>query len=281
MRGISWFGCETPLKDMVCSWKHPYEYYMDQFQQLGFNLIRFPFSMEYVDKGDFHVMDKVVQLAYIRNISVIVDLHRIESSWQGPDPFYSGKNIGDLINTWFTVLWRYNNYPNVIGHNILNEYQGSNMTFLLNYSAVVINAVEYEFGDRYQHYMTGTLWSGYLDGILKIDEMTNCPSRILFSTHQYPFSGCGCETDWEKSFGKIPPDRLVIGEWGWLPHQREWANRFIAYLKRKGIRNTIWWSSSTSGDTIDLYDDDCETINWNDFNILKTLWDNPRLRTQL
>lgn len=275
IRGISWFGCETPLKEMICSWKHPHAYYIDKFKELGFNLIRFPFSYEYIENGDFSVMDDVIQLAYLKNIQVIVDFHRVENSWQGPDPFYTGKNVGDIINMWFKVLWRYKNYDNVIAQNIWNEYQGKDMDFLLDYSAKIIDAVENEFGDRYKHYVTGTNWSGYLNGILEIDNRVhcgNCTERIYFSTHQYPFSGCGCETDWEKSFGMIPPDRLVIGEWGWLPHQREWATRMIAYLKKKGIRDTIWWSQSTSGDTIDLFADDCETINWEDFEMLKTQW---------
>jgi endoglucanase len=280
-RCISHFGLETDYKDFMCSWVHPVDYYIQKEAELGFNCIRLPFSYQYIQEGNLEKMDHFINVAEYYNMSIILDLHRIENSWQGPTPFYTGLTTKNITDMWLQVLFRYTNKPNVIGQNIFNEFQLKDMDFLINYSVDIINVIEDYFDNRYIHFVTGSNWSGFLGGIDAIEKKVkcnNCTDRIMYSAHVYPFSGCGCRDDWQKSFGDIgiPPEKLIIGEMGWLPHQREWAYKIIAYLKEKHIEHTCWWAQSTSGDTIDLWADDCETINWDDFNILKTLWSKNR-----
>jgi hypothetical protein len=114
-------------------------------------------------------------------------------------------------------------------------------------------------------------------------ELHNIPKsakeRLYYSVHKYHFSGDGSQRDWEESFGNLqwlPPDRIVIGEFGWdakEQKQEDWASRFMSYLQTKNITNTVYWTIAHSGDTGNLFNDDCQTINWRHYNLLKKFWD--------
>jgi endoglucanase len=273
VRAISFFGLETPLKNTMCSWVKPYDYYLAAFQRLGFNTLRLPFSMELIDNYEWDIMDKVVRDCGKYNLSVILDLHRIEARWQGPNPFYSGKTLADLINTWYKVLWRYEQFDWVTSMNIYNENSVDNIETINDYSRQVVEAVEQEFPNRYIYYITGAAWSGNLRGINVTIE--GLDDRIFYSCHKYSWSGSGDRHDWDESFGFLPPEKVIVGEFGWVESTREWGNRFIDYLLEKKIYNFCYWSQSQSGDTIDLWSDsDCITFNWDDYWMLHRLFQN-------
>lgn len=277
IKGISIYGLETPLQDFVCSWEHPVDYYIQELHYLGFDVIRLPYSHEYVQRGDLSKMDAFMESSDRHNVKVVLDLHRIWNSHQGPDP-EEGVTLDQIINTWKTLLHRYSHYQGLIGHNAFNEYQGINITYLVDYHTKIFNAIEQEFPGRFIHFACGYLWSGNLRNF----SLEHLPyhDKIIYSVHKYVFSGTGNESDWEESFGTVfPPSKLVIGEWGWKqqdPKEVEWATRFISYLKRKGIRDTGFWTLAHSGDTDGIYFDDCENINWPKYDLLKTLWEDPR-----
>ena len=277
IKGISFYGLETPSEDLVCAWAHPPEHYLSQLKGIGFNTIRLPFSLEYVRKGNFDKMDHFINECCRLNLNLVLDLHRIWNSHQGPTP-EEGVTLDDVVQTWLTVLHRYSNFPNIVGHNGFNEYQYKDIQYLQHYHECIFNAVEENFPGRYKHFASGLFWAGSIAGI----SLEHLPykDRIVYSVHKYWFSGSGDEHDWEVSFGnEFPCNKIVIGEWGWkqqIPHEVDWATRFIAYLKKKGIRNTSFWTIAYSGDTDGIYFDDCENINWDKFNLLKTLWQEPR-----
>lgn len=269
IRSISFYGLETELKDFTCSWKHPITFYLDVLKALDFTTIRVPFSREYVLNNDFSKMDNFIQQSYIRNFTIILDYHRTYNSHQGD---ITEVSIKDLIDTWYKVLDRYLWYDNVIGGNCFNEPQGKDPVPIMNYMKSVFDAIESRYGDRYIHFATGTNWGGSLVGI----NLENEPykDRMIYSAHKYAFSGTADRADWDSSFGTLfPAEKLCIGEWGFiLPEQREWAERFIAYLREKGIEHTSYWTVANSGDTGNLVFDDCEIIKWDHYSLIKKLW---------
>lgn len=279
VKGISFYGLETPLENFVCSWVYPVEHYMAELKTLGFNVFRLPFSYEYYMKGDLSKMDDFIDQAREHEMDVILDLHRIWNSHQGPTP-EEGVTLDIIIDMWLHILKRYENHTNVVGHNVFNEYQGTDIGYLTSYHKRVFNVIENTFPNRYMHYACGYLWSGIIKGFTLEDLPFH--DKIKYSVHKYYFSGTADERDWEESFGnEFPADKLIIGEWGWKQqnsNELDWATRFIAYLRKKGIRNTGFWTIAHSGDTDGIYFDDCININYDKYNLLKTLWDRRLLR---
>ena len=280
IKGISIYGLETPSKNFVCSWVHPVEYYIIDLKALGFNLIRMPFSYEYIHANDLSKLDHFMEQSFIHNMSVVLDLHRIWSTHQGPTPEENGVSISQVVDMWKSVLLRYEQFPHLIGHNAFNEYQGSDIKYLTSYHKTIFNAIENQFPNRFYHFATGYVWSGNLHNFTLED--LPYKDKIIYSVHKYVFSGTSDETDWEQSFGnEFPPDKLCIGEWGWkqqIPSEVEWAIRFIAYLRKKKIEHTAFWTIAHSGDTDGIYFDDCENLDGQKMHLLQTLWaDETRL----
>jgi hypothetical protein len=51
-----------------------------------------------------------------------------------------------------------------------------------------------------------------------------------------------------------------------------WGRQFTSYLKEKGLRDSVFWTVAFSGDTHALFEDDCTTIVWPKYKILKEYW---------
>jgi aryl-phospho-beta-D-glucosidase BglC (GH1 family) len=210
IRCISFFGLETPQKDFMCSWEKPIEYYLKEVADLGFNSIRLPFSIQYINEGDLSKMDHFIQECYKNNLNVVLDCHRVESTWQGPTPFYSGLTQQQFNDMWLGVLDRYINFPNVVGGNVYNEYQSEDPIYMMDYSRKLIQAVEDKFGDRFIHFVTGTLWSNELHDT-SLEDMP-CKDRIFYSVHKYPFTSATFEKDWDYSMPEALREKIVIGD---------------------------------------------------------------------
>jgi hypothetical protein len=271
LKGVSFYGLETEWRDFVCSWKNPPSFYLAQLQTLNFNLLRLPFSFQYVQEKNFQKMDEIVGYAYWYNMSVVLDMHRIWSSHQGSGP-EEGITMTEFIqNGWFPVLDRYLNFPNVVMHNIYNEYQGTDVAYLKSYSLQVMDAVEARYGPRYQHAITGYKWGGTLEGF-DIGNVTY-KDRIWYSVHKYAFSGTADEADWNTSF-PTNLTQFIVGEMGFkmTDHDIEWANRFIDFLIKRDIRHTAFWTIAHSSDTDGLWYDDCQNFDWSKYQIFNRLY---------
>lgn len=280
IKGFSYYGVETEMRNFVCSWYKQVDYYIPKLKQLGFNTIRIPFSYQYIVEGNFQNLDNGIMTAQKYNMSVILDYHRIWNNNQGVSPLHDGINIHQWIDSWLVVLRRYNN---VVLMNIWNEYQQKDINFIRWYSETLMNRVEQEFPNRMRYYITGTNWGNDLRGMSM--EHLLYKERIYYSIHKYPWSNTADERDWEETFGSvegIPTNKLIIGEFGWIENKdEEWAKRFFEYLKRKGIRDSCFWSHSNSHDTGNLYNDDCQIFKLDNYLLLKTFWeDERRLRTK-
>lgn len=274
---ISIYGLETNLKNTVCSWKHPAEYYMTKVKELGFNSIRIPVSLQYIVENNFQVLDTIYYTAELIGLKVVLDFHRVSNNRQEEDPDvgireYNGiQNRQDYINQVIKIISRYEKYTCFIGINSWNEYTATNKQYKEDWDAFVFNAIEASFPNRFLYYTTGLLWGGLLQGY----SIESLPyhDRILYSVHKYHFSGTGDRSDWDNSFGNsFPPSKLVVGEWGFRdPEDMEFGRQFTDYLLEKKIYNQCFWTIAHSGDTGGLWYDDCENINWNKYNIIKKM----------
>lgn len=285
IKGISIYGLETEQRNFVCGWKNDLEFYIQKLQHLGFNALRFPFCHQYIHEGNFDRLDHGLSLAQKYNMSVILDFHRVSNTHQEYSPL-SVLSLEDFIQTWEIVVDRYIAYDVFHGINSWNEYQGNDgCSNPVAYSTALFNRIEEMYPARLHYYMTGYFWASDLRGC----SLEHLPysDRIGYSVHKYVWSGTADRTDWDNTFGSvegIPIEKIVIGEFGWFgdkPNEVDWATRFIAYLREKGIQHSCYWTIALSHDTGNLYHDDCDVIQWNNFELLKTLWEDQRfLRTE-
>lgn len=275
---LSYYGIETEMRNFVCSWYKPVDYYIPKLKQLGFNTLRFPFSFQYTQENDFRNLDLGIATAHKYNMSVILDYHRIWNNKQGESPLSDGLSIDQWLESWLVVLRRYKDFSNVVGMNVWNEYQQKDVNFIRWYSETLLNRVEQEMPNRMVYFITGTNWGNDLRGM----SMEHLPykDRIFYSVHKYPWSNTRDENDWEMTFGNvegIPVNKLIVGELGWVENKdEEWAISFFNYLKKKGIRDTCFWTHSNSHDTGNLYNDDCQIFKLDNYLLLKSFWEDQR-----
>ena len=272
IRGINFYGLETPRKDFVCSWQHPPSFYVDKLSELGFNALRIPISVEYVREGSYYRLDDMFQaVSKHADMNIVLDMHRIFSGHQAYEPQESYINLDMFIDAWKTVLHRYKDNPQLVAVDIFNEVQHQDADRWNGMARKIVTELEKEFPGRFVYYVGGTNWGG---NIAKMNlEDLPFSDRIRYTIHKYHFSGPD-ENDWNYSFGPFI-DKVNVGEWGFkseVYQEKEWAMRFVKYLKGRGITDNYFWTIAMSGDTGGLWYDDCENIDWEKFNIVKSLW---------
>jgi hypothetical protein len=267
---ISIYGLETLARNFVCAWVHPVEFYVKELKRLNFTMLRLPFSYQYVQENNFAKMDEFFSVAEKYNMSINLDMHRVWSDHQGPQP-EEGITLNEFIaKGWFPVLDRYVNHTSLIGHNIYNEYVNSDIPYIVSYSERVLLAVEQRYPKRFTYFVTGYIWSSSLQDF----DLDRLPfsNRIKYSIHRYVWHGSN-ETDWDKVFGSHL-DQVVVGEFGFRNNDKDmtWARKFIAYLKRKNIQDACYWTIAHSSDTDGLWYDNCDVIDWEKYKVLDQLW---------
>jgi hypothetical protein len=264
------YGLETDLKNFACSWVHPVEYYVDKVYELGFNSIRLPFSMEYVHGGDFQNMDRFFNAIKNKNISVLLDCHRIFNSGQGFEPNQNGYQY--YLDGWVKIIDKYKDNPQVYGLSLFNEFQGTDPFYWNSVMKYVAVYIENLYPNRFEYIIGGTRWGGSLAGI----DLEELPfhNRIRYSVHKYIFSGNSVPADWDYSFGNYP-EKVIVEEFGWKgwePDQVKWGWSMINYLKQKNTRDTYFWCLGISGDTGGIFYDNCEDIDNEKVKMLHNLW---------
>lgn len=279
IKGINFYGLETPSQDFVCGWQHRPSYYLEKLDSLGFNSIRLPFSLEYVRSGNFEKMDEFFDAIKTHpNMSIVLDMHRVFSSHQGPTPTENWITMDMFLDGWRKIIGRYENNPQLMGIDVFNEYQGTDSNYWNGVLRTIVKDIEKHYPDRFEYFVGGTRWGGDIHDI----NLESLPfhERIHYSIHKYIFSGSGFnrEDDWDWSFGnfKNKTHKVSVGEWGFKSERYDevqWAKQFVAYLKKHNIRDTYFWTIAHSGDTGGLWSDDCETVDMAKYNIIQSLWE--------
>lgn len=278
-RGINWYGHETELGKFTCTWQHPTEHYLEKLRDMGFNSLRVPFSYQYVQNGDFSSLDYFFNIVGNYNMTVVLDFHRVNNYAQSPVPT-DGINQEQYWDAWTTIANRYKNHKELVALELFNEYQGSDAAYWNNLMKKTILHIEDKIPQRFDYIINGMNWGGNLAGISAED--LPIKDRVHYSIHTYIFSGNSVPSNWDVAFGSYP-EKTIVSEWGFRTasegqDETWWGKMFIDYLKRRNIQDSYFWCLSHSGDTHALFYDNCEDINWEKFNIIKTLWEKQEKR---
>ncbi|AFZ01969.1 cellulase family glycosylhydrolase [Calothrix sp. PCC 6303] len=143
LRGLNWFGMETESHAPHGLWKRDYQEMLSQMKILGYNVIRFPYSVEALrstevrsidynigrnaelqGKTPLEVMDLVIQAAEKQGLLILLDSHRLSDKRIPPLWYGDGFTEADWIDTWKMLAQRYKNQANVIGADLKNEPHG-------------------------------------------------------------------------------------------------------------------------------------------------------------
>jgi endoglucanase len=283
IRGISWFGFETERRDLMCLWTHDIQWNLEKMDELGFNSIRLPFSYDFVQAGQWQKMDEFFDAVQKTNLTVALDFHRIEDTHQSAKPYNDKVSFDKFLEAWNVILGRYHTVPNLVAVDCFNEFQSQDYVEWNNLARQIVGYIEKHYAERFIYYIGGTQWGGNIHYV-NLDDLPFAKERIKYTIHAYWFSiqQEPLESGWEWSFGEH--DRLVInvGEWGFIsssPKETDWAIRFIAWLKTKGIYNSYLWTwSYNSGDTQGVLKEDCHSIDDKKMSIVWSYWEGAKSR---
>jgi endoglucanase len=254
--GINWFGLETESYAPHGLWARSLDSLLDQIVQLGFNVIRLPYSNQLFDPGSLpnginyelnpdlkglnglQIMDKLIAGAGQRGLKVILDRHRPDSHAQSELWYTSQYSQERWIQDWVMLAKRYAGDDTVIGADLHNEPHGQatwgsgdpatdwrlaaekagNAILAVNPNwLIIVQGVDHVGDDWYW-------WGGNLSGARQYPVQLDVPGRLVYSTHVY---GPGVYPQpWfsDPSF----PDNLP-GIW-----QSHWS-----YLQKEGIAPVV------------------------------------------
>ena len=152
IKGLNWFGFETQYFNLMCTWAHDIEWHIEKIDELGFNYIRLPFSVEFTEKGDWKDMDEFFEKIQYYNIDVALDCHRLHSTHQSAKPYDNYVSFDDFLESWRTILSRYVDVPNLKAVDIFNEYQSDNYVEWNSIARQTLEYLEYHFPGRFKYF---------------------------------------------------------------------------------------------------------------------------------
>ncbi len=141
--GVNWFGLETDAFAPHGLWSRNYQDMVAQMAAAGFNTIRLPFSNQHFEPGSrprgidyglnpelqglsgLALMDKIVEAAGRRGLSVILDRHRPTAAGQSELWYTDQVSEARWIQEWTMLAQRYRGNPVVIGADLHNEPRGA------------------------------------------------------------------------------------------------------------------------------------------------------------
>ncbi len=248
IRGVSWFGMETETHCPHGLWARGYKETLGHIHDVGFNLIRLPFSIQAIrskrvggidfnkgsnrdfkDKTPLEVMDLVIQEAERQNLLILLDCHRLNDS-RIPELWYGdGFTETDWIETWKMLARRYRQQKNVVGADLKNEPHGraswgtGNLktdwrlaaercgNAILSVTPDWLIAVEGIEKNVPGQKLPGHWWGGNLEGVRRFPVRLSAKNKLVYSPHEY---GPGVhDAAWfkEKTFPKNLDRRWEVG----------------------------------------------------------------------
>lgn len=316
IKGVNWFGFETCDYVVHGLWKHPLTWWLDFLQKYRFNVIRLPFSQQWVrdsfenqrpsdwaitadpslqGKTALEIMDILFEEARKRSIFILLDMHRLKCEAQSHELWYSlnggGYTADTFFQSWQKILDRYAKLPNFHGIDLLNEPRGL-AEWGNNPSTSWNQFVESAFTNlKYDGliYTEGVNWGRSFENMKDHPIRVKEPQRILFSPHVYGPSVVGnmdlnvfkLHADWDRTFGYLVLEKktVVIGEFGgrFESADKEWQNLMVDYLLSVRIPGIYWTLSKDSDDTGGLVDEDWTTPKYDKLELLDRLQPYPTI----
>jgi endoglucanase len=222
LRGVNWFGIETDLQVPHGLWLRDYKEMLSQIKQLGYNVIRLPYSVQALrsnqisgvdfslgsnramqGKTPLEVMDLVIQEAQRQGLLILLDSHRLNNQ-RIPELWYGdGFTEEDWISTWKMLATRYRHQPNVIGADLKNEPHGraswgtgdratdwrlaaeraGNAILSVNPDwLIVVEGVQDHVPGQQ---LVGHWQGGNLEGVKNYPVRLSNPGKLVYSPHEY------------------------------------------------------------------------------------------------
>ena len=222
LTGINWFGMEGTAYAPQGLWVDSYQNHMKRMQELGFNVIRLPFSDDALHPGatptiiDYRlnpdllgltplgIMDRIIAYAGEIGMRVILDHHLNSTGNAGVNPdglWYDARHPeAGMIANWTMLADRYKGNPAVIGADLHNEPHGpatwgdgnpaTDWAAAAGRIGNAIQAVNPDWliivqgiaGTGEQSYW----WGGNLTGVREHPVTLNVPGKLVYSPHDYP-----------------------------------------------------------------------------------------------
>lgn len=144
LRGVNWFGAETETHAPHGLWARDYIDMLVQIKDLGYNIIRVPFSLAslasdtvsgidfsigrnavFQDKTPLEVLDILIEEAETQGLLIMLDCHQLNDQVI-PELWYDDDYIeADWVETWKMLAEHYRDQANVVAADLKNEPHGS------------------------------------------------------------------------------------------------------------------------------------------------------------
>lgn len=216
--GINWFGFETANYSVHGLWTRNYQDMLNQIKDLGYNVIRLPYSNQLFDAAsvansiDYNknpdlvglnglaLMDKIIGYGTSIGLRFILDQHRPDSGAQSALWYSAQYPESRWISDWVMLAKHYANNPLVIGADLHNEphspatWGDGSLTTDWRLAAeragnavlagnpnwlIFVEGIDCYSGDCYW-------WGGNLEGVAKYPVQLNVANRLVYSAHDYP-----------------------------------------------------------------------------------------------
>lgn len=317
VKGINWFGFETCDFVLHGLWVHPITWYLDFLQKEHFNVLRVPFSEQWVNSGfetqfpanqkvaadpslqgkrSVEILDVLFEECRKRGIFILLDMHRLKCDAQSHEVWYStdgGSYTHEtFFSAWRRILSRYQHYTNFHGIDLLNEPRGR-AQWGVDPSTSWNKFVESSFENLPDYdglvYVEGTNWGKSFNNMQEFSINVREPSRLVFSPHVYGPSVIGninledtaLRGEWQKEFGYLVPQQktVVLGEWGgrYEASDKDWHDKLVSYLLENHIPGMYWCLNPNSGDTGGVLQDDWTSPRTDKLQLLSRLQPHPTI----
>ncbi len=219
LTGVNWFGAEGYAFAPQGLWMDSYQNHMNKMQELGFNVIRLPYSDAMLDNGrmptgidysknpdlagktSLEVFDKIIEYADKIGMKIILDHHR---SGDGASANENGLWYTDqypeskMIENWKMLAERYKGNDAVIGADLHNEphnpatWGDGGPNDWARAAERIGNAIQsvnkdwlliVEGIETYQNQWYW--WGGNLLGEKNYEVKFNEPGKLVYSVHDY------------------------------------------------------------------------------------------------
>jgi endoglucanase len=218
LTGVNWFGLETDTYAPHGLWVRTMDSMLDQIAQLGFNVIRVPFSTALFDAGSVpkgldanpdlagktgaQILDALIDKAGARGLRIILDRHRPDAAGQSELWYTTAVSEQRWIADWVMLAQKYKANPTVVAYDLHNEPHASatwgtnematdwrlaaqragNAILAVDPEAlIIVEGIEIFDGNYYW-------WGGNLRGVASAPVQLSAPNHVIYSPHEYPAS---------------------------------------------------------------------------------------------